>query len=57
MCLLRAISALSAIPSQLTTDGRWMPIHHLSDLALIMSGFVEDGNLVPFVLGNFDLAV
>ena len=52
MRLLRAIAALPAISSQLTTDGRWMPIHYSGNLALVMSRFTEDGNLVPFVLGE-----
>lgn len=29
-----------------------MPIRHSGDLALIMFGFIEDGNLVSFGLGE-----
>ena len=52
MRLLRTIAALPTIAAELTTDGRWMPIHHSGDLALVMSGIVEDGNLVSFGLGE-----
>ena len=47
-----AIAALSAVSSQFSADGRWIPSHHFGNLALIMSGSAEDGNLVPFVLGE-----
>ena len=52
MGLLWLIAALPTIPSQLAADGRWMSIHYSGDLALIMSGFIEDSNLVRFDLGE-----
>jgi hypothetical protein len=50
--LALAGSALPTVAAEFAADGRWMSIHQLSNLALIMSGFVEDGNLVSFVLGE-----
>jgi hypothetical protein len=52
MGLLRPVAALTPVSPKLAADGRWMPVHHSGDLALAMSGFVEDGNLVSFGLGE-----
>ena len=52
MRLLRTIAASPPVAAQLAADGRWMSVHHSGDLGLVMSGFVEDGNLVSFSLGE-----
>jgi len=52
MRLFGPIAALAAISAKLTADrGRWA-VHDAGDVALLMSGFDEDGNLVSFVLGE-----
>jgi hypothetical protein len=50
--LFRTIAAPTPVAAQLAADGRWMPVHHARDLALVMSGFAEDGNLVSLGLGE-----
>jgi hypothetical protein len=44
--------ALPAIAAELTADRGSVPIHYVGDLALVMSGFHKDGNLIPFVSGE-----
>ncbi len=51
-------------PTQPSMPGRFVAIYHSGNVALVLSGFVKDGNLVTFVLGemcvitlaDFDLA-
>ena len=52
MRLLGPIAALAAITLHLAANGRFLSVHHSGNVALVMSGFVEDGNLVSFVLGE-----
>ena len=45
------VAVLAAISAKLTADrGRWA-VHDASNIALLMSGFEKDRNLVSFVLG------
>lgn len=55
MGLLGPLAALSAIAAKLTADGGSVPIHHTGNLALVMSVFGQDGNLIPFVSGEMCL--
>ncbi len=52
MRLLGPITALAPVSAKLATDRGGMSVHDASDIALLMSGFEEDRNLVSFVLGQ-----
>jgi hypothetical protein len=50
--LLWPIAARSTVAFHLPAKGRFVAIHYLGKIAFVMSGFAEDGNLLPFVLGE-----
>lgn len=52
MRLFGPITALASISAKLAADRARRAVHDAGDLALLMSGFDEDGNLVSFVLGE-----
>jgi len=52
MRLLRSVAALPTVALHLPANGRLVAIHQWGNIAFVMSGFVEDGDLVPSVLGE-----
>ena len=52
MGLLGPVAALAAIALHLPANARFVAAHYSGNVALVMSGFGKDGNLVPFVLGE-----
>jgi hypothetical protein len=52
MRLLGPVAALSAITLHFPTNAGLLTVHCSRDVAVVMSGFGKDGNLVPFVLGE-----
>ena len=52
MRLLRPIAALAPVSTKLKADGGGVSLHDAGNVALLMSGFEEDGNLVSFVSGE-----
>ena len=45
-------AAPAAVAAKLAADGRCMSVHHLGNVALVMSGFVEDRDFVSLALGE-----
>ena len=52
MRLLRSIAALPTVALPLPANGRFVAIHQWGNIAFVMTGFIEDGDLLPFVLGE-----
>jgi hypothetical protein len=52
MRLLGPVAALSAMAHPLSAYRRFVAIHHSRYVTFVMSCFVEDGNLVTFILGE-----
>lgn len=52
MCLFGPIATLAPVSAKLAADRGGMAVHDAGDVALLMSGFQKDGNLVSFVLGE-----
>lgn len=52
MRLPRPIATFPAVPAKLAADGGGVSVHDAGDVALLMSGFEKDGNLVSFVSGE-----
>jgi hypothetical protein len=52
MRLLGPIAALTVVTTKLSADGGRGSVHQLTYRVLLMSCFLEYGNLVPFGLGE-----